>query len=88
MSGDNMGNKQRAWLCAGCGSFRDPVARSPRLLCAEGERPLLALPARYGPEDDEIAYGWAICELSERGRGWLFIVGRVIAMSNLDAEVA
>lgn len=88
MSLDLMGNKQRAWLCAGCGSFRDRMARKPRLFWAEGERPILAIPARYDDSEVEMAFGWAISELAERRRGWLGMMGRIIIMSDPNAEVA
>lgn len=88
MSCDLMGNKQRAWLCAGCGYIRDRKGRKPRLLWAEGERPILTIPARYDEVDIEVAFGWAIAELAERRRGWLGMMGRVIIMSDPDAEVA
>lgn len=90
MSGDSMGNKQRAWVCGGCGSFPDPIASIPRLLWPEPDdkRPVLVLPAHYGPEEVELAFGWAITELAERRFGWLGVVGRIILMSDPDAEVA
>ena len=88
MSCDLMGNKQRAWLCAGCGSIRDRHARKPRLYWAEGERPILAIPAHYDDAAIELAFGWAIAELGERRLGWLGLMGRIVVMSDPNAEVA
>lgn len=88
MSGDCMGSKQRAWLCAGCGVFVDKIAARPRLMWAEDERPIVVIPAHYGPDEAEVAFGWAIAEMAEHRRGWLGLLRRVMIMSDLDADVA
>jgi hypothetical protein len=88
MSGDCMGSKERAWLCAGCGSFRDKVASRPRLMWADDERPILVLPASYDDEMAEIAFGWALSEMGERRLGWLGLLRRAMLLCDRDAEVA
>lgn len=76
MRGDDMRAKERAWLVAGFAVIEQERA-NPLLLLAEGERPVLVLPAGLDVECREMAFGWAYAEFAEQFGGWLFVVQRL-----------
>jgi len=89
MSLDNMGSKQRAWLCAGNGSFIDPAADRTTLWVSGRERPVLVL-CPLDAEDRELTekmYGWAVADLHEQCHGWLRLYSHVARLVDACAAL-
>jgi len=89
MSLDNMGSKQRAWLCAGCGAFIDPDAATSELWFSGRARPVLALCPLDAEDRDteEKIYGWALSHLYEQRHGWLGLYRHVARLVDACAAL-
>lgn len=79
MTCDFMGAKQRAWVFAGGEWFFDEAIAMPELIVVEGQVPVVALPACVADDAPrlEVAFGWAMAELTEQSCGWLAMCGIV-----------
>jgi hypothetical protein len=79
MTCDFMGAKQRAWVLASAEWFFDEALAFPDLIVVEGQVPVLALPLsiEHDPPRLELAFGWAMAELTEQSRGWVAMCGIV-----------
>jgi hypothetical protein len=79
MTCDFMGAKQRAWVLASAEWFFDEALAFPDLIVVEGQVPVLALPLsiEHDPARLELAFGWAMAELTEQARGWVAMCGIV-----------
>lgn len=84
MAADEMGGKQRAWVCAGYRWVESAALECPRLLAPDDVLPLLLVPARLTWDQREAAFGWGMAELFEQRYGWLALV-RVLV--HLDEAV-
>lgn len=88
MAGDDMRQKERAWLVAGhqweliCG------LEFPELWAARGKPAVLFIPAGYDADARELAFGWAMADLAEQRGGWLFLVRRLIYFANELGRIA
>mgnify|MGYP000947894407 CR=1 FL=1 len=69
-----MGGKHRAWACAGYGWMVDHTIREPVLMLADGERPVLCLPAGLTASQSEQVFAWGIADLLEQQGGWLALL--------------
>jgi len=78
-----MGGKRRAWECAGYGWVLVAGIDGPRVLAADGERPVLLLPVGLTAWQSEACFGWAIADLLERDQGWLALLRLATALVEL-----
>lgn len=85
MAADDMGGKQRAWICSGYRWLDSSLIDLPVLLAPDDEVPLLLVPRRFDELRRDAAFGWAMAELFQQRYGWLALV-RVLV--HLDEAVS
>jgi hypothetical protein len=80
VAGDDMGQKERAWLCAGHRWDYDDDITFPIVMAALGQPAILYIPRAWAGDADrrELAFGWGASEIAEQRCGWLFLVKRLI----------
>lgn len=71
MVGDELGAKERGWICAGFLVTTVTGLLDPLVLAPDGLAPLLLLPDGWPDALRELAFGWARSDLAEQKRGWL-----------------
>jgi hypothetical protein len=74
-----VGSKERAWMCAGYTVVVNRALPRPRVIAVGDEVPVLCLPPGLAddPDQRELAFGWAMADLSEQRVGWLGLLRKL-----------
>lgn len=92
---DEVGPKERGWVCAGYGVLEEVAGLpEPVVLAPDDQYPILYLPVGWPATERERTFGWARADLAEQHLGWLGALrhlvnlGKVAATAGLGARIA